>query len=251
MRQRRPVSRDLSQSPGSADSDSGNEARVLGLASDHISDLIGRRFGRWVVVSRAPGRHREGYFSCRCACGTTRLVRGSALRAGKSKSCGCLCAELTGSRFREHGARGNGNQRTKEYIAWTNLKDRCENPNCRQYHNYGGRGIAVCPEWREDFPRFLADIGPRPGPGYSVERNDTNGPYAPWNCRWATILEQARNRRTNRRLTHNGETLCLSQWAERAGMSPKCLRARLKSGWSFERAIQARPHPQRPAEAWA
>ena len=237
MRQRRPVSRVDGQSVATIGQPTRNDGRVLRQPIDHISDLTGLTFGRWTVGDRATGHHREGYFLCRCACGTTRSVRGSALRAGKSQSCGCLCAERCGDRFREHGHRLNGNHRSQEYIAWTNLKDRCENPKSRQYHNYGGRGITICAEWREDFPRFLLDMGPSPGRGYSIERKDVNGPYASWNCRWATLLEQARNRRTNLQFTYNGETLCLSQWAERLGMPDSRLGSRLRAGWSFERAI--------------
>ena len=126
--------------------------------------------------------------------------------------------------------------RSREYTSWRNAKERCFNPKHKTFTYYGGRGITMCPEWRDDFSRFLADMGPRLA-GTSLDRYpDPDGPYAPWNCRWATHREQQRNRRNNRLVTFNGETLCVADWEARLGFPKGTVSSRLRHGWSVERA---------------
>lgn len=134
----------------------------------------------------------------------------------------------------KHGKTG-----TPEYYIWESMIGRCHNPANLDFHNYGGRGIVVCSLWRESFAAFLADVGPRPSPKYSIDRYPAQGGnYEPGNARWATWIEQARNRRTNRLVTlDSGETLPAVELADRIGMSPNVLNSRLYSGWSVSRAI--------------
>lgn len=105
---------------------------------------------------------------------------------------------------------------TTEYVAWRNLRSRCLNINNLQYSHYGGRGIVVCDRWlgEEGFANFLQDMGRKPGPKYSIDRIDNSGPYSPDNCRWATQVQQARNRRSNVRLTVAGKDDILAVHAE-------------------------------------
>lgn len=145
---------------------------------------------------------------------------------------------------RHQGKRTHGDARkSPEYLAWQNMRARCNRPSHPSYAAYGGRGIKVCERW-DDYANFLADMGRRPGPGYSIERKDNNGPYSPENCRWATEPEQRRNTRKTRVLTFNGKTQCLTDWAAEIGISLDGLRARLQAGMSAEEALT------RPVGRW-
>jgi hypothetical protein len=115
------------------------------------------------------------------------------------------------------------------------MRRRCQDRNATAYANYGGRGITVCDRW-QTFENFAADMGPMPE-GFTLDRIDGNGNYEPANCRWASYTQQARNLRTNRMLTCDGETHCVSEWAEIKGMSVKTLGTRLSRGWTVERAL--------------
>jgi hypothetical protein len=135
-----------------------------------------------------------------------------------------------------HGAKVGG-KATTEYTIWRAMKSRCSNPATINYSDYGGRGIAVCDRWRDDFAAFLADMGPRPSPDHSIDRRDNSGPYSPDNCRWSTSTEQSNNRRVNRMLSHQGRTQTLAQWSRELGLSRVTLADRLDAGWPVEKAF--------------
>lgn len=124
---------------------------------------------------------------------------------------------------------------SKTYQCWRNMLTRCYNKNSTHYEEYGGRGIGVSVQW-VDFSNFLADMGERPD-GLTIERIDNNGHYEPGNVRWATQLEQARNRRSVRHLSFDGKTLTLPEWQEVLGIDRKTLWARIKRGWPVERVL--------------
>lgn len=215
----------------------------LRVNGDHINalSLTGQTFGRWTVLERVEEVHAGGHYAwtCRCECGD---VLASALTSGSSRSCGCLRVELTAQYKTKHGAARRGHV-TPEFSTWNSMMNRCESDR----HNYGGRGIYVCPRW-QNFLLFREDMGPRPV-GTSIDRVlNATGSYtcgkcddciargATMNCRWATPAEQSRNQRSNVLITYQGETLPLCDWAPRFGMPVYLLRGRLRDGWSMERA---------------
>lgn len=187
----------------------------------------GGKFGSWMVIDALPVRHKV---LCRCDCGTEKRVNKYNLLNGRSVSCGCLAGPL---RARKHGLSS-----ISEYQIWKAVKARCYNVNHKNYHEYGGRGIRVCEQWRDSFSAFYGDMGPRPSNRHSIDRIDTNGDYSPENCRWATQIEQTRNTRRNVIVTYKGETRTVSEWAEIIGMMPSTLYHRIAAGWSAERAIE-------------
>jgi hypothetical protein len=194
------------------------------------STPIGARFGRFVIVARAPRRKSTSYVLCRCDCGTVKEVNCANLASGKTHSCGCLRPQLCALKVTTHGQ----SHLIPEYRIWAHMKGRCLNPNDRSFARYGGRGITVCERWLS-FENFLADMGQRPSPEHSLERKENNDGYHPDNCIWATPLEQANNKRRSLFIEYGGERLTIAQWARRTGMGYACIISRLRYGWPPER----------------
>lgn len=126
---------------------------------------------------------------------------------------------------------------TSEYRTWIRIIRRCYSPKDVGYIWYGGRGICVCDRWRADFLNFFEDMGPRPGPEYSIDRIDPDGHYEPGNCRWATRQVQDNNRTNNRRLEYYGWSLTVAEWAWLLKVNRQLILGRLKDGWSIEEAL--------------
>lgn len=128
------------------------------------------------------------------------------------------------------------------YMVWQKMIARCNCVTDPSYHNYGAIGISVCCRWKDSFIHFIEDMGPKPE-SLTLERIDNSGNYEKDNCRWATRAEQSRNTRRNRFVTHNGETLCLQDWADRMGIGASSVFARLRRGWTLEKALFTPPMP--------
>lgn len=176
-------------------------------------DLTGRVFGRLTVIEMAErGPRGLAQWRCVCSCGTVKVVRSNNLIHGGTISCGCKRRE-TNSYGLVHGycRRGNG---APEWFCWAAMVARCTQPRHAQWRHYGGRGITVCSRWLESFENFLADMGRRPGRGFSLDRIDNDRGYGPGNCRWTTAKVQARN---NRRVVLCETSAVLIRYMRRRG----------------------------------
>jgi hypothetical protein len=206
-------------------------------------DLAGQKFGRLTVVSRADNTPQgQARWNCVCDCGNLHSLKSIILRRGISKSCGCLEEEARHTNNRTHGHTSSGT--TPTFHSWAGMMARCTNPKHSSFHRYGGRGISVCERWHT-FQNFLDDMGVKP-PKLSLDRIDNSLSYSPENCRWATASEQARNKRNNHMITHNGVTKCLQEWSELIGITSSSLRCRLDSGWSVYDALSNGKHSRYP-----
>ena len=198
---------------------------------------IGQRFGRLLVKEKPPERHR-GYhvqWTCFCdpeynGCGKTTLVTSGNLNRG-TQSCGCLLREAVMKSKVTHGL-----TKTTEYRIWRGVVQRCHNENHDHYDKYGGRGIVMCAEWRSDFMIFLRDMGPRPSAKHTLDRKDNDQGYYKENCRWATVLEQQNNKRTNLYFEFDGEIKTLAEWCRELNLNREAMVYRIKNGMSFEDA---------------
>lgn len=172
-----------------------------------LKDYAGYVFGRLTAVSLVERRDAGNHlWRFECVCGEMLDASIKDVRTGHTKSCGCLARDTLRNRNTIHSHSGS-----VTYKSWQDMKARCRNPRQRDYPNYGGRGIKVCDRWNE-FAFFLADMGIRPV-DMTLDRIDPNGNYEPDNCRWATAETQANNKSGTIRVTIDGQTKSLSQWA--------------------------------------
>ena len=189
---------------------------------------------RLTVIENLPPKNQHSQVRCVCDCGNGWVGSAAYPKHKKTKSCGCLVAEMASKTHKTHGLRGH-----PLYNVWRHMKERCYAKNDKEYCNYGGRGITVCDEWMDSFKAFY-DWAIKFGyeKGLTIERNDVNGNYTPDNCRWATNKEQQRNRRNNRHVTINAETKTVSEWSEVSGVNSSAIYARLNRGCVGEEIIK-------------
>lgn len=202
-------------------------------------DLKGRRFTRLVVLEQAEdfigtnGRHYPQWL-CQCDCGSDPVIkRGDSLKNGHAKSCGCLHLEVSRSNFITHG-----DSYTKLYAVYRSIIDRCYNVNNKRFADYGGRGIDVCDQWKNDYGVFKQwAIMSGYEEGLSIDRIDNDVGYNESNCRWATRKTQQNNTRFNHLLEYNGKIQTIAEWAEEVHIKYDTLYARIYRGWEAERAL--------------
>lgn len=211
-------------------------------------DLVGQRFGQLVVIKREDSdKHGKSRWLCQCDCGNTTITSGSMMKKGNTRSCGCL-EQQNRNNLWKHKYR-HGMSDTVEHWTWKRLFARCYNPNSEYYYLYGGKGIEVCDRWNPkkggSFENFFEDMGKRPANCSSIERIDGNSDYSPENCRWANYTEQAYNTTQNRKITIEGVTKNLTEWAKESPVTTGAIRHRLeKLGWSEKDAVfKPKAHP--------
>lgn len=206
-------------------------------------NMIGFVAGRLTVISEAGERSMDGRvrWLCHCICGNEKIICGKELRNGDTKSCGCIGSPIKRNISKEQDLQykkiadknlksivWHGGTGTSEYTIWKGIKRRCNNPKEKHYVEYGARGIKVCDRWLNSFPDFLSDMGVRPTKLHSIDRIDNDGNYEPSNCRWATKMEQGRNKRNNRWLEANGIKKHLQGWADFFNIPVSTLHSALK-----------------------
>ncbi len=197
-------------------------------------NLEGKHFGRLTVGRFAYVKNGKAYWRCICDCGNETVVQAKELNNGHTKSCGCLQKDIA----RQHQTK-HGYSKTRLYRIWNQMKERCLNPNDSSYQWYGKKGITVCDEWKNNFARFRNWAIQN---GYTddltIDRIDVYGNYEPSNCRWITMKEQIRNKRTNILVEFNGREMCLADAARLSGISKATLHGRYHRGDSGERLFR-------------
>lgn len=201
-----------------------------------VIDLTGKRFGKLTVIKKHNQDKWGGWnWLCRCDCGNEAVVSGGHLRGLKTKSCGCSRKETKNFTHKMTGSR--------LYKVWNAMKSRCYYEKSEMFKHYGGRGITVCDEWKNNFISFY-DWSIKNGYDENAERGqctidriDVNENYEPNNCRWATIKQQANNTRRNHLIKYNGKTQTVSQWANELGVEPDSIFNRLRKGFTEEEAL--------------
>lgn len=205
-------------------------------------NLVGKKFNRLTVVKEAGRDDRQQVlWLCKCDCGKETKATTYRLNKNITKSCGCLLIEAARKQAKELKEKNktHGLSKTRIYKTYRGMKDRCLNPNDMHYPDYGGRGIIVCDEWKNDFMSFYNWAMDN---GYTekltIDRIDVNGNYEPSNCRWVDIKVQANNKRDSRKISFKGETKTISEWADKYGLKRVTLAARIdRYGMTFEEAI--------------
>ena len=201
-------------------------------------NLIGKRFGRVVVLERVNIKTRNIMWKCLCDCGATKIISGGNLKGGNVRSCGCLANEST-TRF----AKVHGKSHTRLFRVWSGIRNRCLCPNDKHYKDYGGRGITLCEEWKNDFMAFYnwayanGYDETAPKGKCTIDRIDNNKGYSPDNCRFVNLKVQANNKRNNHIVAVGKEALTVAEVADMANIEYNTMCGRVNKGWDIESAI--------------
>lgn len=197
-----------------------------------VKNILGQKFHRLTAIEYIKNPKQQGaLWKFRCDCGVEKVIKGQGVRLGLVKSCGCLNMELAKTRYLTHGESEH-----PLYKIWQGMIERCYSEKCKNYKDYGGRGITVCDEWRKSPSNIAKDMGERPK-NCSIDRIDVNGNYEPSNCRWATPMVQGSNKRNNVIFTVFGEKMHYAEICRKYDIKETTLRNRLIAGMTIEEAL--------------
>ena len=214
---------------------------------------VGEKYGRWNVIYKAkdhisPSGKYRSMWHCKCDCGNEADVRADRLLDGTSQSCGCLKIEKVKKRFTKHGL-----YNTRIYQEYHDMIQRCYNPNCGEYHNYGGRSIIVCDEWLDKDNGFMNFYNWAMSHGYrddlTIDRINVNGNYEPNNCRWAPNIVQSNNTRRNNNIEYDGNIFSLMNWSRALGQNDSKLYTRLCNNWPIHEVLRGKTDNPDPVNA--
>lgn len=198
----------------------------------------GDRFGRWTVISEETLIKSHKYVLCRCDCGNEKNVNLNSLLKGMSNSCGCWRREYISNKNYKHGHAVRNATKERLYNIWIGMRRRCLDEKDKGYHNYGERGITICPEWVDDYDTFRTWAYNN---GYedslTIDRIDNDKGYSPNNCRWVNMQVQSNNTRFNHHITYHGETHTIAEWGRIFGISANIIGQRLKKGFPLEKVF--------------
>jgi hypothetical protein len=183
-------------------------------------DLIGKRFGRWTVIKESENKGKNVAWVCLCDCGNKRTCLSYNLLSGKSTNCGCVRRKKLSVIFKKHGGTG-----TRLYSIYKSMKQRCYNKNNSAYKYYGGKGIVICKNWKNDFSvfrdwalqnKYKENIS-------SIDRINPNGNYCPENCRWVSLKKQQNNKLNSMFVIIDNKKLTIAEWAEKTKTNKQTL----------------------------
>lgn len=197
-----------------------------------FKNIVGERFGRLTVVQHIgdyvfPCGVKTQVWKCKCDCGNEKIVKSRELKTGDTKSCGCLKKEINKVINKKHGKTNS-----RLYNTWSNMKSRCYNTKKKEYSHYGGKGITVCDEWRDDFQAFY-DWSMSHGykDNLTIDRIDNSKGYNPKNCRWVTMKEQLNNYSKNHLVNYKGNQYTIHQLSQKINIPERTLRYRIVNNW--------------------
>jgi hypothetical protein len=202
-----------------------------------MKDLIGKRFGKILVISRCENKRYKNnrsatQWNCVCDCNPEKIIKitSNELRRGKI-NCGC---EKKKPKTYHHT---HGMSNTRLFRIWRSMHERCYNKNHKAYEKYGGRGIIICDEWLgksgfQNLYNWAINSGYQDN--LSIDRIDNDKGYCPENCRWATPSEQQRNRRDNLLITYKEETKTIKEWSEIFNLKHSLIEWRYYNNWPIE-----------------
>lgn len=194
-----------------------------------MQDLTGKKFNNLTVLGFSHRKEEKYFWKCKCDCGKETIVESYRLRKGLTKSCGCL---------RVTSNTKHGTWDSKLYRIYYGMLARCYKPQDKYFKSYGGKGITVCKEWKENYINFKNwAMANNYKEGLSIDRIDSNKNYEPLNCRWVTLKEQGRNKKNVKLILYKGKEYYISDLAEMFNINRSTLYNRLKTGWDIEKAL--------------